>query len=114
MSDAGPEKTHPAAKRREGSPKKNMPMPAGDYKSIRIPLPPASAFNRDRPVSSLIQAQLQHIHHAESARLPKHKRDGRHPEDIHTEAEAASYILAITKVLHPQGRKKSKPRPTSS
>jgi hypothetical protein len=49
----------------------------GDYTSIRIPIPPASAINKDRPISSLIQAQLLHIQHAESARLPKEKRDGR-------------------------------------
>jgi hypothetical protein len=53
------------------------------------------------------------MYHAESARLPKEERDGRRPEDIHTEAEAASYIAAITKLLHPQRRKRSRPRPTS-
>jgi hypothetical protein len=70
-------------------------------------------MNRNRPISGLIKAQLQHIHHAESARLPKEKRDGRRPEDIHTEAEAASYIAAVTKILHPQRRKRSRPRPAS-
>jgi hypothetical protein len=86
---------------------------AGEKTIINVPRPPASAMNRDRPISSLIHAQLQHIHHAESARVPKHKRDGRLPDDIHTEAEAASYIAAITKLLHPQGRKKSKRRRSS-
>ena len=84
---------------------------AGEYVSIRIPLPPASAFNRDRPSTSLIQSQLKHIHHAESARLLKHKRVGIKLEDIRTEAEAATYIAAVTKVLHPKGQKKSKPQP---
>lgn len=97
--------------RKRGALTKSASMPVGDYISIRVPLPPASAFNRDRPITSLIQAQLRHIHHAESARLPKEKRDGRHPEEIHTEAEAASYIAAVTRVLHPRGRKKSKPQP---
>ncbi len=82
----------------------------GDYTSIRVPLPPASAFNKNRPPGCLLQAQLQHIHHAESARLPKEKRDGRCPEEIHTEAEAAAYIAAVTRILHPQGRKKSRNR----
>jgi hypothetical protein len=85
--------------------------PAGDITFIRVPTPPASAFNKDRPIGCLIQAQLRHIQHAESARLPKEKRDGRGIEDIHTEADAASYFASVTRVLHPQGRKKSKSRP---
>jgi hypothetical protein len=85
--------------------------PSGGEKTIiQIRRPPASAFNRDRPVSSLILAQLEHIRHAESARLPKHKRDSRLPKDFRTEAEAASYIAAVTKILHPQPKKKSKKR----
>jgi hypothetical protein len=100
-------------KPRRGGAEEPVSSSVGDYISIRVPLPPDSAFNRDRPVSSLLKSQLLHIHHAESARLPREKRDGRHPEEIHTEAEAASYIAAITKLLHPQGRKKSKPRPRS-
>ena len=64
-------------------------------------------MNRNRPISTLIEEQLKHFHHAESGRLPKEKRDGRRPEDIHTEAEAASYIAAVTG-SHPQGRKTSR------
>jgi hypothetical protein len=88
-------------------------MLAGDYTAIRIPIPPASAMNKDRPISSLIKAQLLHIQHAESARLPKEKRVGVKLEDIHTEAEAAAYIAAVTRILHPQGRKKSRRKPRS-
>lgn len=84
------------------------PVPPGDYTSIRVPLPPASAFRKDRPISDLIKAHLEHIAHAESARLPKEKRDGRRPEEIRTEGEAASYIAAVTRVLHPKGRKRSR------
>jgi hypothetical protein len=80
---------------------------------ISVPKPPASAFNKDRPIGCLLQAQLRHIHHAESARLPKEKRDGRLPEDIRTEGEAASYIAAVTKILHPQRRKKRKTKTSS-
>jgi hypothetical protein len=112
MNDAPP-KTSKATKRKRGAIDKSAPLPPGDYTSIRVPIPPASAFNKDRPVGCLIQAQLRHIQHAESARLPKEMRDGRRPEDIHTEAEAASYIAAVTKILHPQARKRSRPRPTS-
>jgi hypothetical protein len=83
----------------------------GDVTFVNVPKPPASAFNKNRPAGCLLQAQLRHIHHAEGARLPKEKRDGRSPEDIHTEAEAAAYIAKVTKLLHPQRRKRSKPKP---
>ena len=42
----------------------NSSLP-GDYTSIRTPSLPASAFNKDRPVGGLLQAQLRHFHHAE-------------------------------------------------
>ena len=112
MNEAARENARPK-KRRRGSPKRIAP-PAGDVTFISVPKPPASAFNKDRPIGCLLQAQLRHIHHAESARLPKEKRDGRRPEDIHTEAEAASYIAAVTSVLHPQRRRKSRSRPANS
>jgi len=110
MKKVKPDISQPG-KRRRGAIEESTPQLTGEYVSIRVPLPPASAFNRDRPITSLIQSQLKHIHHAESARLLKHKRVGIKPEDIRTEAEAAAYIAAVTKVLHPQGRKKSKPQP---
>ena len=104
---------NPARKRRRRAIGLSTPMLGGDYTAIRIPIPPASAMNKDRPISSLIKAQLLHIQHAESARLPKAKRVGAKLEDIHTEAEAAAYIAAVTRILHPQGRKKSRPKPRS-
>jgi hypothetical protein len=90
------------------------PMPAGDYTSIRVPLPQPTSYRKDRPISDLIKAQLQHIHHAESARLPREKRDGRRPENIQTEAEAASYIAAVTRVLHPRSARKRSSRQSGS
>lgn len=103
----------PASKRRRKAAGLSKPMLSGEYTAIRIPIPPASAMNKDRPISSLIKAQLLHIQHAESARLPKDKRVGVKLEDVHTEAEAAAYITAVTRVLHPQGRKKSRRKPRS-
>ena len=112
MNDAEPKKRSTASKRGPRTTKQTTsPLPS-DYTSIRVPIPPASAFNKDRPAGCLLQAQLRHFHHAESARLPKEKRDGRGPEEIRTEAEAAAYIAKITKLLHPQRRRK--PRPQSS
>ncbi len=110
MSETG---SNPASKRRRKSIGLSKPMLAGEYTAIRIPIPPASAMNKNRPISSLIKAQLLHIQHAESARLSKEKRVGVKLEDIHTEAEAAAYIAAVTRVLHPQGRKKSRRKPRS-
>jgi hypothetical protein len=111
MTKAKPDTSQPIKRTRKAV-EESSPQLAGENVSIRIPLPPASAFNRDRPITSLIQSQLQHVHHAESGRLPKHKRAGIKLEDIHTEAEAAAYMAAVTKVLHPRGRKKSKPQPS--
>lgn len=87
---------------------KARPQLVGDVTYIEVPHPAASAMNKNRPVSTLIQAQLKHMHHAERARLPKAKRDGRDPEDFRTEGEAASYISAVTKVLHPHAQKRAK------
>jgi hypothetical protein len=105
--------SNPSSKRRRKAVGLSKPMLSGEYTAIRIPIPPASAMNRDRPISSLIKNQLLHIQHAESARLPKVKRVGVKLEDIHTEAEAAAYIEAVTRVLHPQGRKKPRRKPRS-
>ena len=78
------------------------PALSGEVTYVRIPVPPRSAMNRKRPISDLVKAQLVHIHHAEKARLPEHKRDDRQVKKIRTEAQAASYIAKVTKVLHPQ------------
>ena len=113
MSDAEPTKPDQKVKRKRKQ--KPAPQPVGDVTYIRVPKPPASAFNKDRPAGCLIQAQVRHMHHAESARLPKEKRDGRRPEDIHTEAGAASYIASVTKILRPQRfRRRPRFRPASS
>jgi hypothetical protein len=110
MADSAPEPKQPK-RRKRGSSSNVRPAERGDITFISVPIPPGSAFNKNRPAGCLLQAQVRHIHHAESARLPKEKRDGRSPEDIHTEAEAAAYIAKITKLLHPQRRKRSKPKP---
>jgi hypothetical protein len=110
MTDAAPKQPK---KRKRVSGNKAAPAASGDVTFISVPKPPASAFNKNRPAGCLLQAQVRHIHHAESARLPEEKRDGRGPEDIHTEAEAAAYIAKITKLLHPQRRKRSKPKPAT-
>jgi hypothetical protein len=92
---------------------KRTPQLAGEVTYIPVPTPQASSFNKNRPVSSLLLAQMEHIRHAESARLPKHKRGVGLPIEIRTEADAATYIAAITRMLHPQRKKRAKSRPPS-
>jgi hypothetical protein len=113
MNNAGRKKKKTAGKRGPTGTSQTTSALPGEYTSIRVPIPPASAFNKDRPAGCLLQAQLRHFHHAESARRPKEKRDGRRPEDIRTEGEAAAYIAKITKLFHPQRSRKPRP-PTST
>lgn len=86
-------------------------QPEGEVLRIDVPHPPASAMNPNRPVTELIKAQLRHIRHAESGRLPKHKRSDIKLEDIRTEAQAAAYIRSVTKLLHPPRRSRKKTAP---
>ena len=108
MSDAAPEPKQPKVRKRKSS-GKSATESRGDVTFIRVPLPAPSAFNKNRPAGCLLQAQLHHFHHAESARLPKEKRDARSPDHKYSEAEAAEYIAKITKLLHPQRRGKRRP-----
>ena len=112
MKDAA-QKTKRVGKGRSKVAENTLPETRGEVTFVRVPIPDASAMNKARPVGCLLQAQLKHVHHAESARLPKAQRDGRMPEDIKTEAEAASYIGAVTRLLHPQRRKRSRAKASS-
>ncbi len=60
---------------------------------IRVPKPPAEAQNKDRRLSELLKAQLQHFRHVEE----------RYFANIKTEGEAANYIRHVTSLLHPEG-----------
>jgi len=113
MNDTAPTPPNGTRKRIRKATKKRAPQPEGERTVIQVPHPPGSALNKNRPITELIRSQLRHIQHAESARLPKKNRVGIKLEDIKTEAQAASYIAAVTKVLHPLRRKKSKPGPGS-
>ena len=59
---------------------------------IKVPKPPASAFNPDRPASSLLRAQILHLEHALGVpESPPNKR--------WTEGAAARYIAELTAEL---------------
>ena len=66
---------------------------------IHVPRPPKSARNPDRPVSSLLIAQISHLQHAER-RLPLRYRTDRYVHAIRTEGEAATYIREVTEAIH--------------
>ena len=66
--------------------------------TILVPAPPKSAFNKNRPVSDLLQHQLKHFRHIE-ARLPNELHSGMTARDLHTENGAAQYIAHITEAL---------------
>src|SRR5213075_1649047 len=56
---------------------------------IKVPKPPRSAFNPDRPASSLLRAQILHLEHALGVpESPPNKR--------WTEGAAARYIAELT------------------
>lgn len=65
---------------------------------IVVPGPPKSAYNKNRPISDLIRAQVAHFRHLEEklspdvrATLPQHQ--------IVTEDDAARYIASFTRYL---------------
>jgi len=67
--------------------------------TIRVPKPPASAFNKERRVSSLLRAHMEHLQRAEF-RLPAELQTNIYINAIKTEGEAADYIGKVTARLH--------------
>ncbi len=68
---------------------------------IRVPHTPAEAFNKDRRVSDLIRAQVNHFKHLEQ-KLSAGQRRAIPQHEIGTEGEAALYIAAMTALLRGQ------------
>jgi hypothetical protein len=66
---------------------------------IPVPRPSKNAMNPERPVSSLLLAQIQHLQHAER-RLPLRYRTKIYTQAIKTEGEAARYIREVTEAIH--------------
>ena len=66
---------------------------------IHVPRPPKSAMNPNRPVSSLLKTQIEHLQRAET-RLPHPYQAGIYINAIKTEGEAAKYIRAVTEAIH--------------
>jgi hypothetical protein len=67
---------------------------------IRVPRP-KDAYNPDRPMGSLLKAQVEHLREAES-KLPLRYRIEieTYIRAIKTEGEAATYVRKITEAIH--------------
>jgi len=65
---------------------------------IHVPRPPKSAMNPDRPVSSLLRTQIEHLHEAEQ-RLPLRYRTNIYVNAIKTQGEAAQYSREVTEAI---------------
>ena len=68
---------------------------------IHVPGPPKEAFNKNRPISDLIRAQVNHLKHLE-ANLPANLRQQLPQHEITTEDDAARYIGAMTSYFRSQ------------
>ena len=68
---------------------------------IHVPGPPKQAFNKNRPISDLITAQIKHLKHVEAS-MPAKLRDEVSQHPITTEGEAAKYIASMTKLFKSQ------------
>ena len=66
---------------------------------IHVPRPPKNAMDLNRPISSLLEAQIEHLHEAEKS-LPLRHRSDIYTHAIRTEGEAATYIRAVTEAIH--------------
>jgi hypothetical protein len=60
---------------------------------------PKSVREPNRPVSSLLLAQVKHLREAEKE-LPAKYQSGIFSHAIQTEGEAARYVLAVTQAIH--------------
>jgi len=77
--------------------------------TIKVPKPPKSAFDKGRPVSSLLRSQLEHLQRAEF-RLPADLQTNIYINAIKTEGEAADYIGQVTARLHAAHAGKGAPK----
>ncbi len=66
---------------------------------IKIPAPPKSSMNRDRPVSGLLKSQILHLQEAEF-RLPAKYQTNIYIHSIRTEGDAGEYIREVTHAIH--------------
>jgi hypothetical protein len=66
---------------------------------IKVPRPRRGAMDPERPVNALLQAQIEHLQHAER-RIPLRYRSKIYTHAIRTEGEASAYIRDATEAIH--------------
>ena len=66
---------------------------------IEVPKPPKSAWDPNRPISTLLQSQVEHLFEAER-KLPHKYKTQIYVNAIKTEGEAAEYIQKATEAIH--------------
>jgi hypothetical protein len=74
-------------------------MPGRLQNVIRVPKPPRSAFNKERPASRLLLDQMIHVASALAAHLKA--LDNRLSTTPVTEAQAGNFVRLATSILHP-------------
>src|SRR5690349_11956480 len=62
---------------------------------LQIPKPPSSAFNKNRPVSELLWAHVEHLAAAVKRDIDDERRA------VRTEGDASAFIQKYTAMLHP-------------
>lgn len=75
---------------------------------IHVPGPPKQAFNKNRPISDLIRAQVKHLKHVEAS-LSADQRSKIPQHAISTEDDAAQYIASMTSLFQTQPASPAKP-----
>jgi hypothetical protein len=65
---------------------------------LPLPKPSKNAWNPDRPMSSLLKWQIEHLHAAEM-RMPLRYRTEIYVNALRTEGEASNYIEAVTEAI---------------
>ncbi len=68
---------------------------------VRIPKTPAAAFDKNRPASDLLKAQVRHAREELEQWFEAHAKID--PDAVKTEQEGADYVQKVTRLLHPEG-----------
>lgn len=79
---------------------------------VRVPKPPRSAFDKERPASRLLLDQMIHTARA----LAEHLKtlDNRAAEHPVTEAHAGEFVRLATSILHPHTAPRAPKRKTGT
>jgi len=74
-------------------------VPAKPKNVVRVPKPPRSAFNKERPASRLLLDQMIHVANALAVYL--RTLDNRAAQEPVTEEQAGHFVRLATSILHP-------------